>query len=65
MTRGVSDVVFPIAIRGCGFCLITSADADIAYFIILGLWKWVSATDDEENSENYAVIKLMNEWKCN
>ena len=37
MTRGVSDVGFPIAIRGCGFCLLTSADADIAYFIILGL----------------------------
>ena len=32
---------------------------------VLGLWKWVSATDDEENSENYSVIKLMNEWKCN
>ena len=26
------------------------------------LWKWVSATDDEENSKNYAIIKLMNEW---
>ena len=38
-------------------------DAYIAHFIILGLWKWVSATDDEENSENYAVIKLMNDWK--
>ena len=22
----------------------------------------MTATDDEENSENYAVIKLMNEW---
>ena len=41
------------------------SDADIIYFIILGLWKSVSATDDEENSENYAIIKLMNEWKCN
>ena len=38
------------------------SDADITYFIILGLWKWVSATDDEEISENYAVIKLRNEW---
>ena len=37
-------------------------DADIIYFIILELRKWVSATDDEENSENYAVIKLANEW---
>ena len=37
----------------------------ILYIIILGLWKWVSATDDEENSENYAVIKLMNEYAIN
>ena len=22
-------------------------------------------TDDEENSENYAIIKLMNEWNFN
>ena len=41
------------------------SDADIIYMIILGLWKWVSTTDDEENSENYSIIKLMNEWKCN
>ena len=34
------------------------SDADIIYFIILGLLKWVSATDDEENSEN----KAINEW---
>ena len=38
------------------------SDEDIVYFIILGVWKWISATDDEENSENYAIIKLMNEW---
>ena len=32
------------------------SDADITYFIIIGLWKWFSATDDEENSENYFVL---------
>ena len=30
------------------------------YFITLGLWKWVSATDDEENSEK--IMQLLNEW---
>ena len=52
---------------GCGFCILISADIGCRYniFIVLGLWRWVSATDDEENSENYAIIKLMNEWKCN
>ena len=66
--RGVSDVGFPIVADtdvDFAFYYPRISDADITYFIILGLWKWVSATDDEENSENYAVIKLMNEWKCN
>ena len=63
--RGVSDVGFPIfADTDFAFSYPWISDADIIYFIILGLWKWVSATDDE-NSENYAIIKLMNEWKCN
>ena len=68
--RGVSDVGFPIfadtdADFAFQYLRISDTDADILYFIILGLWKWVSATDDEENSENYAIIKFMNEWKCN
>ena len=64
--RGVSDVGFPLfADTDLAFYYPRISDADITYFIILGLWKWVSATDDEEISENYAVIKLMNEWKCN
>ena len=66
-TRGVSDVGFPI-FTDTDFAFyyprISDEDADITYFIILGLWKLVSATYDEEISENYAVIKLMNEWKC-
>ena len=66
--RGVSDVGFPIfADTDADFVFQYPriSDADIIYFIILGLWKWVSAIDDEENSENYAIIKLINEWKCN
>ena len=64
--RGVSDVGFPI-FADTDFALKYPriSDADIIYFIILGLWKWVSATDDEENSENCAIIKLINELKCN
>ena len=66
--RGVSDVGFPIFAdtdADFAFQCPRILDADITYFIILGLWKWVSATDDEEISEKYAVIKLMNEWKWN
>ena len=31
----------------------------IIYFIILGLWKWVSATDDGKNQK---IVQLLNEW---
>ena len=37
------------------------SDGDIIYLITVGLWKWVSSTEEEENSENYSIIKLMNE----
>ena len=61
--RGISDVGFSIFADTDGdftFEYPRISNAYIIYFIILGLWKWVSATDDEENSENYAIIKLMN-----
>ena len=38
---------------------ISDADADIIYFIILGLWKWVSASDDGKIQK---IMQLFNEW---
>ena len=50
-----------------GFPIFADMDADFAFEyprmsdvdIILGLCKWVSVTDDEENLEIYAIIKLI------
>ena len=58
--RGVSDVGFPIfADADFAFSYPRILDADIIYFIILGLWKWVSATDDGKNQK---IMQLLNEW---
>ena len=63
-SRGVYDVgfsTFADTDADFAFQYPQISDADVIYFIILGLSKSVAATDDEENSENYAIIKLI-QW---